>query len=147
MNAMNDALALNALSFDLDMQMVHQLKGAPLNRDSYALAYRNTGRQQDRQRQLDIIAHLGDQLGDVIKIRGIGMLISLSRRPAKLAGLLSLHELLENGFHSFKAIGDVQSFIHPVLEREEALMHVLFDESVPLPEDNPLPIVSTNLTA
>jgi len=93
MNAMDDALSLNALSFDLDMAMAQYLQshfpGEPINRDNYALAYRNVGRIEDRKHQIDIISHLGDQLADVIKIRGIGMLISLSRRPAKLAGLLA----------------------------------------------------------
>jgi hypothetical protein len=145
MNAMDDALSLNALSFDLDMAMAQYLNAhfadQPINRHSYAEAYRHVGRRDDRQHQIEIISHLGDQLADVIKIRGIGMLISLSRRPAKLAGLLALHEFLERGFNAFKAIGDVQSFIRPVLERESALMHRLFDDTLTLPDDNPLPDV------
>lgn len=145
MNAMDDALSLNALSFDLDMAMAQYLQShfpkEPINRDNYALAYRNVGRMKDRAHQIDIISHLGDQLSDVIKIRGIGMLISLSRRPAKLAGLLALHEFLERGFNAFKALGDVQGFIQPVLVREKAIMQSLLSDDLTLPEDNPLPVV------
>ncbi len=145
MNAMDDALSLNALSFDLDMAMAQYLQAHfpddPINRDNYALAYRRVGRIDDRTHQIDIISHLGDQLADVIKIRGIGMLISLSRRPAKLAGLLALHEFLERGFDAFKALGDVQSFIQPVLVREKAIMQTLLSDELTLPEDNPLPVV------
>ncbi|APD86724.1 hypothetical protein BM527_11830 [Alteromonas sp. Mex14] len=145
MNAMDDALSLNALSFDLDMAMAQYLQAhfpnEPINRDNYALAYRHVGRIDDRTHQIDIISHLGDQLADVIKIRGIGMLISLSRRPAKLAGLLALHEFLERGFDAFKALGDVQSFIQPVLVREKAIMQTLLSDEFTLPEDNPLPVV------
>ena len=145
MNAMDDALSLNALSFDLDMAMAQYLKAhfpdEPINRDNYALAYRHVSRIDDRTHQIDIISHLGDQLADVIKIRGIGMLISLSRRPAKLAGLLALHEFLERGFDAFKALGDVQSFIQPVLVREKAIMQTLLSDELTLPEDNPLPVV------
>ena len=145
MNAMDDALSLNALSFVLDMAMAQYMDanypGEPIHRDSYAQAYRHIGRAEDRAHQIAIISHLGDQLADVIKIRGIGMLISLSRRPAKLAGLLALHEFLERGFNAFKAIGDVQSFIQPVLMREKALMQTLLDDTVKLPEQNPLPVV------
>ena len=145
MNAMDDALSLNALSFELDMAMAQYLQshfpGEPISRGNYALAYRNVGRIEDREHQIDIIAHLGDQLADVIKIRGIGMLISLSRRPAKLAGLLALHEFLERGFNAFKALGDVQSFIQPVLAREKAIMQSLLSDDLTLPEDNPLPEV------
>ena len=145
MNAMDDALSLNALSFDLDMAMAQYLNAhfpdEPINRDNYALAYRHVSRIDDRTHQIDIISHLGDQLADVIKIRGIGMLISLSRRPAKLAGLLALHEFLERGFDAFKALGDVQSFIQPVLVREKAIMQTLLSDELTLPEDNPLPVV------
>ena len=145
MNAMDDALSLNALSFDLDMAMAQYLNAhfpdEPINRDNYALAYRHVSRIDDRTHQIDIISHLGDQLSDVIKIRGIGMLISLSRRPAKLAGLLALHEFLERGFDAFKALGDVQSFIQPVLVREKAIMQTLLSDELTLPEDNPLPVV------
>lgn len=145
MMAMGDALSLNALSFDLDMAMAQYLQthftDAPINRDSYALAYREVARMEDRTHQIDIISHLGDQLADVVKVRGIGMLISLSRRPAKLAGLLALHEFLERGFDAFKALGDVQSFIEPVLVREKAIMHALLSDDLTLPEGNPLPVV------
>ena len=145
MNAMDDALSLNALSFDLDMAMAQYLQAhfpdEPINRDNYALAYRHVGRIDDRTHQIDIISHLGDQLADVIKIRGIGMLISLSRRPAKLAGVLALHEFLQRGFDAFKALGDVQSFIQPVLVREKAIMQTLLSDDLALPEDNPLPVV------
>lgn len=145
MNAMDDALALNALSFDLDMEMAQFLKAnyshQPIDRHSYAQAYRHVGRIDDRAHQIGIISHLGDQLADVIKIRGIGMLISLSRRPAKLAGVLALHEFLERGFNAFKAIGDVQGFVQPVLAREKNLMGALLDENLTLPDDNPLPAV------
>ena len=144
MNAMDDALSLNALSFDLDMAMAQFIKthyaDETINRDIYALAYRHVGREADRVHQIDIISHLGDQLADVIKIRGIGMLISLSRSPAKLAGLLALHEFLERGFNAFKAIGDVQSFIQPVLAREKVLMHTLMQDALILPDNNPLPL-------
>lgn len=145
MNAMNDALSLNALSFDLDMEVAQYLNthflGEAISRDSYAQAYKGVGRKDDRENQITIISHLGDQLADVIKVRGIGILISMSRRPAKIAGLLALHEFLDRGFNAFKAIGDVQSFIQPVLERETKLMETLLSSNTTLPQDNPLPVV------
>ncbi len=141
MQALDDALALNALSFDLDMQMAQQLNERPLNRDTYALAYRQVGRPADRQHQIDIIAHLGQQLADVVNIRGISMLIKLARRPAKLAGLLTLHEFLQQGFAAFKALGDVHSFIDPVIQRERLLMEQLLDPNRDITQDNPLPHV------
>ena len=52
-----------------------------------------------------------------------------------------MHEFLERGFDAFKAIGDVQSFIDPVLVREKAIMQLLLSDDLTLPEDNPLPVV------
>ena len=148
MRALDDALALNALSYDLDMKMSQSLASATsagesvvINRDTYARAYREVGEPDKREQQIAIIEHLGGELADVINIRGIGMLIKLARRPAKLAGLISLHEFLERGFKAFHAIGDVHSFIDPVMQRERALMHALFDPSLDLNKDNPLPHV------
>lgn len=141
MDALHDALALNALSFELDLAVVEAMGDQALNRDNYAAAYRATNMQAEREQQLAIIEDLGAQLADVIKIRGIGMLIKLARKPAKMAGLIALHEFLERGFTAFKALGDVHSFIDPVLERERLLMQQLFDPSRDLSKDNPLPHV------
>lgn len=141
MHAIEQALWLNALSFDLDMAMAQALGDAPLNRESYALAYREVGRSDDRAQQIQIVAGLGEQLADVVKIPGIGLLIKLSRRPAKMAGLLSMHEFLQRGFEAFKDLGNVKAFIEPVIATETALNQQLLDPDVNLTEENPLPHV------
>lgn len=141
MFALDEALALNALSFDLDMDLALRLRGQKLNRETYANAYRDSDEQQKRAKQIDIITNLGTQLADVVNISGISMLIKLARRPAKIAGLLALHEFLERGFNAFKALGDVHSFIDPVVCRERDIMHTLFNRDVDLETDNPLPHV------
>lgn len=141
MNAIDQALRLNALSFDLDMAMAQELSDQPLNRETYASAYREVGRAEDRAQQIQIVAGLGEQLSDVVKIPGIGLLIKLSRRPAKLAGLLSMHEFLQRGFEAFKDLGDVKTFIEPVIETETALNDQLLDPNIDLDKENPLPYV------
>lgn len=141
MRALDDALALNAISFEMDMAMVQHMGDEPLTRDSYAIAYRNVGQADKRQAQLDIVARLGQQLADVVHIPGIGMLIKMARRPAKMAKLLALHEFLETGFKAFKNLGDVTAFIEPVITREAELNAQLLDPQRALPQDNPLPYV------
>lgn len=141
MQALDDALALNALSFQLDMDLAQQLKGHKLDALHYAQAYRNSNEVERRREQIAIIEHLGGQLADVVNIAGISMLIKFARRPAKLAGLLALHEFLERGFNAFRKLGDVHAFIDPVIERERAIMNALFDETINLKTDNPIPHV------
>jgi hypothetical protein len=68
-------------------------------------------------------------------MKGISTLLVLSRKPAKLAGVLSLHEFLEHGFKAFKKLGEVDDFVNPVVNFEQQLLTQLFDKSAA----NPLP--------
>jgi hypothetical protein len=129
------ALHLNALSFELDFAIARKLQGITIDRESYAQAYRDCNNQVLRQQQISYIKTLGGDLTDLVKMRGISTLLTLSRKPAKLAGLLSLHEFLEQGFKAFKNLGEVSDFVDPVVEFEQALLIQLFDRSAP----NPLP--------
>ncbi|MBT0587438.1 FFLEELY motif protein [Alteromonas oceanisediminis] len=147
LNALNDALRLNALSFDLDLDMVNAMvkrrnadikSPSDIDTELYANAYRDVGRCDDRATQIDIVDHLGMLLADVVKVRGISMLIKLARKPAKVAGVLTLHEFLERGFAAFKQLGDVRDFLDPIVDRERHIMRVLCDDSYS-PEKNPLP--------
>ncbi|QJR82219.1 hypothetical protein CA267_016415 [Alteromonas pelagimontana] len=141
MQALDDALALNALSFELDMQMVQHLASAPLTRDSYAEAYLTLGRQPDRERQILLVASMGRELSSVANIFGIDTLLKLAKRPAHVAGLQSLHGFLERGFMVFKTMGNIESFMQPVIAREHELMLQLFDPKRDLTKENPVPHV------
>ncbi len=134
--SLESALHLNALSFELDMALTQQLADMPLNRDSYASAYKRCDNPGLRAQQIDYIELLGHELADVVKIRGVSTLIKLARKPAQLAGLLTLHEFLQEGFTAFKELGDVDAFIQPVVGRERQIMRDLFSEDCtnPLPE-------------
>jgi hypothetical protein len=64
-------------------------------------------------------------------------LLFISRKPAKMAGVLALHEFLDKGFKSFKNLGDVEDFITPVVNKEHQIMQQLANPNSP----NPLPDV------
>lgn len=133
--SLESALHLNKLSFEMDMQMANLLKAQPINRETYATAYYECQNYSDRQRQIGFIEELGQDLADVVKIKGLSTLLMLSRKPAKLAGLLSLHEFLEMGYKAFKDLGDVNDFIEPIVSREKLIMHALYNPEI----SNPLP--------
>jgi hypothetical protein len=69
-------------------------------------------------------------------MRGISSLLFISRKPAKIAGVLALHEFLDSGFKAFKHLGNVQDFIQPIVAKEQQIMTQLYDSSAtnPLPE-------------
>lgn len=129
------ALHLNALSFELDFALARKLHGLTIDRDSYAQAYRDCNNQVQRQQQIGYIKTLGRDLGEVVRMKGISTLLMLSRKPAKLAGVLALHEFLEHGFKAFKKLGAVEDFVNPVVNYEQELLTQLFDKSA----TNPLP--------
>ena len=147
--ALDDALRLNALSFDLDTDMVtallaqsehERLSEEDITPETYALAYRQVGRAVDRKEQIEIVEKLGLQLADVVHVRGINLLIKMARKPAEIAGVLALHEFLAEGFSAFKQLGDVNAFLDPIILRETQIMHALLDDQFSL-QNNPLPEV------
>lgn len=54
-----------------------------------------------RQRQLDVVLHLGHELNHLTRTLGLRMLLKMMRRPAAAAGLSSLQHFLEAGFDAF----------------------------------------------
>jgi hypothetical protein len=137
LQSLASALYLNTLSFELDFDLAKQLLNTEINRDSYAKAYVSCDNLANRQQQIDYIRTLGNDLADVVKMKGISSLLFISRKPAKMAGVLALHEFLEKGFKSFKNLGKVEDFITPVVNKEHEIMQQLANPDSP----NPLPDV------
>src|SRR5208283_3051409 len=69
-----------------------------------AAAYRAADRAADRERQIDLIALLGQALDKLAQIRFIGVTLKLMRPPAQLAGLVELQSFLERGYAAFGAM-------------------------------------------
>jgi hypothetical protein len=137
LQSLASALHLNTLSFELDFDLAKQLVDSEINRDTYAKAYVSCDNLAIRQQQIDYIRTLGNDLADVVKMKGISSLLFISRKPAKIAGVLALHEFLEKGFKSFKNLGNVDDFITPVMNKEHQIMQQLANPNSP----NPLPDV------
>ena len=140
--SLQTALRLNCLSLELDIALAQKLGSEVINRSRYFDCYRYSSNQSQREEQIQLLEHLSIDLPKVVKIPGISVILMLSRKPAKIAGVESLHTFLEKGFNSFKKIGHVHDFIDPVISREREMMHALFAAKGaaenPLPEmDNP----------
>lgn len=133
------ALRLNCLSLELDIALVQKLGSKEINRSNYFDCYRQSDNQSKREEQIQLLEELGLDLAQVVKITGISAILMLSRKPAKIAGVKSLHEFLEKGFKSFKKLGEVHDFIDPIINRERDLMHALF--AAKGSTENPLPEV------
>lgn len=137
LQSLASALHLNTLSFELDFDLAKHLGDEPINRDTYAKAYISCDNLTARQKQIDYIRTLGQDLADVVRMKGISSLLFISRKPAKMAGVLALHEFLETGYKAFKILGNVEEFILPVINKEQLILRQLADPNIP----NPLPEV------
>lgn len=141
LNTLACASELNALSFELDFAMARKLRGQQVDRQYYAAAYLACANQTQRQQQIMLLHTLGNNLAKTVATRGISTLLILSRRPAKKAGLLSLHQFLQQGHQAFKRLGKADDFILPIVRREQQLTADLFNPAManPLPD---MPVVN-----
>ncbi|WP_414474417.1 FFLEELY motif protein [Microvirga sp. M2] len=123
-----DALELDALSEDLDTAMAEVLRGSStrLTAPAYGQAYRKVGRRSDRERQIDLVQHLGQALDHLTRKRFIGSALAVMRRPAKLAGFEDLQSFLERGYVAFRELGNADDFLEIVTSRERQLLDALF---------------------
>ena len=58
---------------------------------------------------------------------GVGMLLRLSRGPARAAGLAELQGFLERGYAAFAQLGDARAFIGEIEADERDVAQRLFD--------------------
>ena len=129
------AMELNILSESLDGAMVEALSAdtATITDATYAAAYRKAGRVEDRKRQIDLIALLGEALDKLTHQRFIGAALKMMRKPAELAGLGELQGFLERGYRAFGVMrGGAGEFVSIVVARERAIVKGLLagDDSV-----------------
>jgi hypothetical protein len=121
-----DAIELDSLSESLDADMVEALGGGAIDAGAYARAYRQTGRPDDRARQILLIEHLGASLDRLSRHRFVGSTLAMMRKPASVAGFGDLQNFLEKGYDSFRKMKSVKPFLDAVISREQAFSAALF---------------------
>jgi hypothetical protein len=97
----------------------------------YLTCWRQVGRPADRERQLQAVMALGQQLAEVVRIPGLRVALRLMRKPAHAAGLAVLQEVLENGFDSFTSMGQPDGFLREVHTRESDWIGSFFSAALP----------------
>ncbi len=138
-------IELHAISQELDLDMVAMLWGEMsigdrLDATAYAEAYRRCGNIDARRRQISIVREVGESLDSVAFKPFIYNAVKLGRAPARMAGLLELHDFIERGFVAFRAMKGSEEFIDAIVTRETAIMEsILAREPVAAwaPPDDP----------
>lgn len=134
-NLAADLAEIHALSERLDHEMAERWlsienseKSAP---HRYVLCWRATGQRKQRIRQLTVVLQLGRELQRLTRIKPILIGLKMMRKPASLAGLTSLQQLLERGFAAFQLIGNADSFLTAIESRESSWIAKMFDADEP----------------
>jgi hypothetical protein len=123
-----DAVQLDALSERLDLATAKALvadpaiRGRPIDDEAYARAFRAAGSRTDRERQVELVEHIGRALDRLVRHPLLGGLLGAMEGPARLAGLAAMHEFLASGFRAFKAMKGADAFMRTVIDRERSLM-------------------------
>jgi hypothetical protein len=126
--ALAEAFELQSLSLSLDMHMTAALQQSgwqELNTSRYGEIYRICARPSDRQRQIELIGHLGLELNELVHHRLVMFLIRTLRRPAHAAGFGLLQTFLEKGLRAFQIMGDGTEFVKTIWHNEDRVMQRL----------------------
>lgn len=131
---------------DLDAAMVVALGDRVMTIDAaaYGGAYRKVGRRQDRERQTNLIEHLGRSLDRLANIRFAGTALMLLRKPAQIAGFGDLLQFLQRGYDAVHNMGSVEEFLTLVVSRERRILQALFAGDDSLLGEQPVPRPETS---
>jgi len=77
----------------------------------YCMACREAASLEKCVTLVQLITGLGSTLKSLVKISVLGMTLRAMRAPAHAAGFGALQEFLENGYHTFKQIPDIDHFL------------------------------------
>ena len=128
-----DLAETHALTETLDHQLAAhwlELDGTPRYAERYVRSWRLTGEREQRERQLAVVQHMGQELQRLTRMKSLLMALKLMRGPAQAAGLASLQQFLENGFKAFATLGDASGFLATIRERESRWIDALFQEDI-----------------
>jgi hypothetical protein len=128
LHAVTTALELESLTIELDLSLLDALAEREVDTKSYALAYRGAGRQAERRRQIELIVACGQALDALAAHPWVHRALRLAKTPARLAGVLVLHEFLERGFDAFAKMGSATELLNAIDQRETAIMENLMRE-------------------
>lgn len=130
LDIVSSAAELHSLSLDLDSLLLHFL---PLDREiqnltltEWCQAYRACDNRMERDRQLDLIELLGNELKHAVKKPMIRPLLNWATVPARMAGYQDIHQFVCHGYDAFAQLDNPDDFLQPVIQRERQLSEQWF---------------------
>lgn len=128
---------LHALTEEMDYAMaIAWSENPPATADEHTVAYVNAwnavGNAANRNRQLDVVLHVGTELDRLTRTPGLRMMLRMMRGPANAAGLGALQRFLETGFDTFAGMSAqgsrAKEFLSVIHVREAYWINELFTD-------------------
>lgn len=126
------AVELHVLSAELDRTLCEVLTGEMgikdrITESQYAEGFRRCANLRQRQRQVELMRRVGEDLDAVVRKPMIQQILRIARKPAEVAGFGELHDFLERGFNAFHHMGGAEEFLETVATREIRIMDRIFE--------------------
>lgn len=119
------AVEMNVLTLTLDDRLARQLGGlldGELSASDWVAAVRRGEDLGERERQIDLIRLVGEDLDRIIAKPGVALTLRMSRQPARMAGVGELHGFLVRGFGAFRTMRGAGPFLQAITGREQEIL-------------------------
>lgn len=125
------ASKLNARVLEINLGIFERLRvdgrlPETISERDYCIACRESSTLDEYVGMVQLAVELGDTLKTLVKIPLLGGMLRTMRGPAHAAGFGALHEFLENGYTTFRAIPDIDRFLHEIDRRMTEFFEAIF---------------------
>lgn len=132
LNTLAGLVELNLTTQQLDLELTERYHEqgcdtGSLTTQHYCKAFRSSTRLAQRERQIELVAEVGQQLDRYVRNRTLGWLLTISKTPADMADLSDLHSFLHRGYAAFRSMDDVQQLIERLVTRERQVIQNILD--------------------
>jgi predicted nucleic acid-binding OB-fold protein len=97
-----------------------------LTTDLYIRCFRDCNNLSARRHQLQLISTTGLQLEKYVRSHFLRFTLSLTAKPAEMAGLGQLHQFIIRGFEAFLAMGGINELLNQIIFRENEILERIF---------------------
>ena len=119
------AVQLEEMAERFDIEMSRDIE-LPITAKNYAEAYRATGTEAERVRQIELADRIGKALEKLAKVPMLSTMLHMMKAPAAMWGLSHLHRFLQRGFDAFVGMRGAREFLEKTNRRELAINERLF---------------------
>jgi hypothetical protein len=105
---------------------LHDSLDGALTEQLYIEAFRQLGRQKERQQQLHLIGEVGHHVDRYIRGRMLQTTFRMVRRPVHAAGFGNLYDFLQRGFSAMRELDSAGQLLNQLTETEAQILARLY---------------------